>query len=83
MSRSSPLPARIWAFHTEWVREDINLFDCSGLVYRIFEQTGQLERVGGARLRAAGYMRWFMGRGRAITNEEFAERGDLVVYNNG
>ena len=28
-------------------------------------------------------MRWFMGRGRAITAEEFAERGDLVIYNNG
>ncbi len=63
--------------------EGPSLFDCSGLMYRIFQETGQLDRIGGARLRAAGYMRWFMGRGRAITAEEFAERGDLVIYNNG
>ena len=63
--------------------EGPHLFDCSGLMYRIFEQTGQLERIGGARLRAAGYMRWFMSRGRAVANEELAERGDLVIYNNG
>lgn len=63
--------------------EGPNLFDCSGLMYRIFEETGQLERIGGARLRAAGYMRWFMSRGRAVASEELAARGDLVIYNHG
>ena len=63
--------------------EGPNLFDCSGLMYRIFEQTNQLDLIGGARLRAAGYMRRFMAQGRAVANVEDAERGDLVVYSNG
>lgn len=63
--------------------EGPNLFDCSGLIYRIFEQTNQLDLIGGARLRAAGYMRRFMAEGRAVANVEDAERGDLVVFANG
>ncbi len=63
--------------------EGPNLFDCSGLMYRIFEQTNQLDLIGGARLRAAGYMRWFMANGRAVANVEDAERGDLVIFGRG
>ena len=63
--------------------EGPNLFDCSGLVYRAFADTGQLSLIGGARVRAAGYQRWFAGLGRLSAVEEDAQRGDLVMYNNG
>jgi len=59
------------------------LFDCSGLVFRAFADAGLADRIGGARLRAAGYMRWFASRGLMTTDESQAQRGDLVVYNNG
>jgi len=59
------------------------LFDCSGLVFRAFSDAGLVDRIGGARLRAAGYMRWFASRGMMTTDEAQAQRGDLVVYNNG
>jgi hypothetical protein len=58
-------------------------FDCSGLVYRAFSDTGQQARIGGARLRAAGYLRWFAALGRLVTDEDQATRGDLVIYGNG
>jgi len=58
-------------------------FDCSGLLYRAFADAGQLPRVGGMRLRAAGYMQYFVSRGRFTKNESDAKRGDLVVYNRG
>ena len=59
------------------------LFDCSGLVFRAFSDAGLVDRIGGARLRAAGYMRWFASRGQMTTDELLAQRGDLVIYNNG
>jgi len=58
-------------------------FDCSGLVYRAFSDAGQLPRIGGMRLRAAGYMQYFVSRGRFTTDESQASPGDLVVYANG
>ncbi len=63
--------------------EGPRVFDCSGLVFRVFSDTGDLPRVGGMRLRAAGYMRWFMSRGLYSRNASDAKRGDLVVWNNG
>jgi hypothetical protein len=58
-------------------------FDCSGLMYRIFSDAGELPRIGGMRLRARGYMRWFVARGLFTREESEARRGDLVVYNSG
>jgi cell wall-associated NlpC family hydrolase len=58
-------------------------FDCSGLVYRAFSDAGELPRIGGMRLRAAGYMQYFVSRGRFSRNSGDAQRGDLVIYNNG
>jgi len=58
-------------------------FDCSGLVYRAFSDAGQLPRIGGMRLRAAGYMQYFVSRGRFTRQASQADRGDLVVYNRG
>jgi cell wall-associated NlpC family hydrolase len=63
--------------------EGPTLFDCSGLVFRAFSDAGLVDRIGGARLRAAGYMRWFASRGLMTTDESLAQRGDLVIYNNG
>jgi len=63
--------------------EGPNLFDCSGLVFRAFSDTGLVNRIGGARLRAAGYMRWFASRGMMTRDESQAQRGDLVIYHDG
>jgi hypothetical protein len=63
--------------------EGPSLFDCSGLVFRAFSDAGLVDRIGGARLRAAGYMRLFASRGLMTANESQAQRGDLVIYNNG
>ncbi|MDQ3938755.1 MAG: NlpC/P60 family protein [Chloroflexota bacterium] len=56
-------------------------FDCSGLIFRIFADTGQLSRIGGARMRAARYLKWFSARG--LTSKKDGQRGDLVIYANG
>jgi cell wall-associated NlpC family hydrolase len=58
-------------------------FDCSGLVYRAFADAGELPRIGGMRLRAAGYEQYFVSRGRFSRDESTAERGDLVIYAGG
>lgn len=58
-------------------------FDCSGFIYRAFLDVGELPRVGGMRLRAAGYMRWFIARGQFTREVSKAERGDLVVWDRG
>ena len=63
--------------------EGPNLFDCSGLVYRAFADANELPQIGGARLRAAGYLRWFASHELATTDQAQAVRGDLVIYGNG
>jgi NlpC/P60 family/Bacterial SH3 domain len=55
--------------------------DCSGLVYAAFSDAGELPRVGGRRLRAVGYMRYFVTRG--LASKKDGRRGDLVVYGKG
>jgi cell wall-associated NlpC family hydrolase len=56
-------------------------FDCSGLIYRIFKDAGELPRIGGKRLRAVGYLRWFKSRG--LVSKRDGARGDLVVWGDG
>ncbi len=56
-------------------------FDCSGLVFRVFEETGQLSRIGGRRRTAAQLLRYFRARGLASASD--GRPGDLVIYNNG
>jgi cell wall-associated NlpC family hydrolase len=58
--------------------EGPNQVDCSGLIYRVFADIGELPRIGGRRLRSIGYYHWFRSRGLATT--EGGERGDLVFY---
>ena len=69
--------------HFQLGSEGPKLFDCSGLVYRAFSDAGQLPRIGGMRLRAAGYMQYFVSRGRFTKDPAQAQRGDLVVYEFG
>lgn len=61
--------------------EGPNRFDCSGLIFRAFSDAGELPRVGGRRLRAAGYMKYFITRG--LTNKKDGQLGDLAVYGMG
>jgi hypothetical protein len=58
-------------------------FDCSGLVYWVFKEAGELPRIGGARMGARSYMRWFVARGRWSKDESDAQPGDLVVWGDG
>jgi peptidoglycan DL-endopeptidase CwlO len=56
-------------------------FDCSGLVFYSFKRAGLLSRIGGSRMSASGYWRWFSSRGR--TSRANPRRGDLVLYGRG
>ena len=56
-------------------------FDCSGLVYRVFADTGLLGRISGSKMSAAGYLAYFRSRGLASTGS--ARPGDLVIWGNG
>src|SRR4051812_16855942 len=70
-------------YHFQIGAEGPQKFDCSGLVYRAFSDAGELPRIGGMRLRAAGYMQYFVSRGRFTKDESKADRGDLVIYDRG
>jgi cell wall-associated NlpC family hydrolase len=63
--------------------EGPDTIDCSGLVFRAFSNAAELNQIGGSRLRAAGYLRWFAAHDLLTTDQEQAERGDLVIYGNG
>lgn len=52
-------------------------YDCSGLVYRTYFETGLLEKISGRHLRARGYYNWFKSNG-LVTSSPRA--GDLVVW---
>ena len=56
-------------------------YDCSGLVYRTFYETGLLNKIGGARRTARGYYLWFKERGLASRTNP--RKGDLVVWGSG
>ncbi|CAN5554549.1 hypothetical protein BH23CHL7_BH23CHL7_17610 [soil metagenome] len=56
------------------------MFDCSGLMFRIFADVGELPRIGGKRMRAVQYYNWFKARGLVETDPSAGKRGDLVYY---
>jgi hypothetical protein len=64
----------------QWGATGPNRFDCSGYIFRVFKEAGELPRVGGKRMRAIGYFKWFKSRGLASKE---GKRGDLVVYGGG
>ena len=56
-------------------------YDCSGLVYRVFKDTHQLQRIGGRRMSAVALLHWFEVRG--LIGSRHGQPGDLVVYGRG
>lgn len=60
--------------------EGPNFVDCSGLLYRVFLEAGELPRIGGRRMIAVAYYGWFRTRGMISTDSTAGERGDLVYY---
>ncbi|MBA2558120.1 MAG: C40 family peptidase [Chloroflexi bacterium] len=56
-------------------------YDCSGLVFRAFKSTGLIQRIGGSRRTAAGYLKYFRDRG--LATRAGGRKGDLVVYGGG
>jgi cell wall-associated NlpC family hydrolase len=64
----------------KWGATGMRRYDCSGLVYRVFERNGLLKRIGGRRT-AKGYYRWFRDRG--LVTRSNPRRGDLVVWGRG
>lgn len=64
-----------------WGAAGPDTFDCSGFVYRAFKEAGELPLIGGRRLTAAGYYKYFATRG--LTSKTRGSRGDLVVYGGG
>ncbi|MEX2546260.1 MAG: NlpC/P60 family protein [Chloroflexota bacterium] len=53
-------------------------FDCSGLVFRVYQQAHLLKKIGGSRKRAAGYFKWFRQRGLASRHNP--KPGDLIWW---
>jgi hypothetical protein len=66
-----------------WVHGAIGprAFDCSGLVYYVFRQTGNLSRIGGRRMSGYGYLSYFRNRG--LASRTGGRPGDLVVWGGG
>lgn len=60
--------------------EGPDIFDCSGLIYYAFKETGSLLLIGGQRKRAIGYYNFFMNNGLFTPRVDLARRGDLAVY---
>ena len=58
--------------------EGMRYFDCSGLVYRVYQQAGLLGKIGGKRMLAAQYYKWFKQRG--LVNRSNPQVGDLVWW---
>lgn len=65
----------------KWGATGMQRFDCSGLVYRVFERNNLLKRIGGGRKTAAGYYKWFRTRG--LVTRSNPRKGDLVVWGRG
>ncbi len=65
----------------KWGATGMRRYDCSGLVYRVFERNGLLKRIGGSRKTASGYYKWFRDRG--LTTRSNPRKGDLVVWGKG
>jgi cell wall-associated NlpC family hydrolase len=53
-------------------------FDCSGLVYRVYQQAGLLNKIGGSRMRAATYYSWF--RRHHMVSRSNPKPGDLIWW---
>lgn len=65
-----------------WGATGPSSFDCSGLVYRVFAETGLFDRIGSGRYRSATAMYAYF-RGRGLASRSGGEVGDLVVWGGG
>lgn len=61
----------------KWGATGLRRYDCSGLVFRAFKESGTLKKIGGKRRTSRGYFRWFRDRGMVTRSPK---RGDLVVW---
>lgn len=61
----------------KWGATGLRRYDCSGLVYRTFRETGLLHKIGGSRRTAHGYFKWFRSRGLVTSRPK---QGDLVAW---
>jgi cell wall-associated NlpC family hydrolase len=55
-------------------------FDCSGFVFRVFQQNDLLAKIGGSRKTARGYYAWFRQRG--LASKRNPKVGDLIIWGN-
>jgi hypothetical protein len=60
-------------------------FDCSGLVWYLFNTTGLADRMGGKRRGAAGYLKWFRENlpNQVSKNLADARPGDILIWGGG
>ena len=58
--------------------EGLRYFDCSGLVWRVYAQAGLLKKIGGSRMRAASYFKWFRQRG--LISQGNPRVGDVIWW---
>jgi cell wall-associated NlpC family hydrolase len=54
--------------------------DCSGFVFRVYQQNGLLAKIGGGRKTAKGYYNWFRQRG--LVSKKNPKVGDLIIWGN-
>lgn len=60
-------------------------FDCSGLVWYVFNTAGLADRMGGKRRGAGGYLKWFRDNlpDQVSTNLTDARPGDILIWGGG
>ena len=60
-------------------------FDCSGLVWFVFKNTGLADRMGGKRRGARGYLNWFRNNlpNQVSSNIADARPGDILIWGEG
>jgi len=60
-------------------------FDCSGLVWYLFNTTGLADRMGGKRRGAGGYLKWFKENlpNQVSKNLADARPGDILIWGGG
>ncbi len=67
--------------HYRFGAEGMTSFDCSGLVWRVYKQSGLEAKIGSARKGARAYYHWFKRRGLASRSNP--KPGDLVIWHKG
>ena len=58
-------------------------FDCSGLVWFAFKNSGLADRMGGKRRGATAYLNWFKANGKWSPNLADARPGDILIWGGG